>query len=931
MQTTGVIGHPADTAREPDDESEVTEARMPPGPGGDTAAEEYNMEGMEEDWDGLELGKFNQLHVVAPGEGKTPVSLTYTEDWDAKAFPMLHPDGCNHLTDERRKKRLGELEYFKQRLFHIDPRWRNHPFWVFAAAVYREKKDFERNIDLGYKKGKRKEDGAGNAQYSLDDPYSVFQNVANTPAYHKKGKMEMMARLDNFGPFHAFFTVSCADYRWKENVVAVLRERGIGVRCTIDADQEEDYEVYVDDERGWMPVDDYVANEMDETLHDVLKRNVVTATRNYQQRVQTLMQTVVNHPSNPLSVKHYASKLEFQARGAGHNHGVLWLDIERIERKVDVRRLDPDAEHDPEADHHLIDPEGASLSHLKRLEELVETRAERDLDKDERQEFDRLRLLFPLYGLKNALRRLHKSDEVTDEDLSLIVTFVDTYTTVSLHPAVVGPIVAAIAAKVNQHHHTKTCRKYQTVCRFNMPKLPSYETLVACPPSKDLTDEDKKKLDNKHRTVVKKVREVLVDKEAMAEILLEFPKEDETTLTDAKEGRARRIDAVLDRAGLTGEAGKQSYRDALAHSGAGFTVVMARDIDELMVNSYNPEITRAWNGNTDFQICLDFYAIITYITEYYAKDDTGLVKILVNTLKASDSEDLKNKMRLLMNTWIKNRQMGEAEAVYRLTREFHFRDSDAKCVFMQTAPSAERSKILKNVTNQQEKFLNVPKVTVDNHKDGVYVEQYDIHSKYARLPREDHPVLEHLSMSQMVKMYVSFWGKKSKKKTDDEDGDSDEEEMDANGEVAEAETREVADDEEDSDQKFKRVMAVGWQEGQGPRLPKVFKLTDPYPGEPPFLRLRNKPAVLRFHKYKMEKDPSAYWFSEAILYLPHETEDDLMQRIEAAKAGGQESWQEFVDAISHVKSQVNRRGTIKNCMHLLQADIPQVLIHSTSR
>ena len=65
--------------------------------------------------------------------------------------------------------------------------------------------------------------------------------------------------------------------------------------------------------------------------------------------------------------------------------------------------------------------------------------------------------------------------------------------------------------------------------------------------------------------------------------------------------------------------------------------------------------------------------------------------------------------------------------------------------------------------------------------------------------------------------------------------------------------------------------------------------------------------------------------------VPHETEDDLMQRIEAAKAGGQESWQEFVEAISHVKSQVNRRGTIKNCMFLIQANIPQVLIHSTSR
>ena len=77
------------------------------------------------------------------------------------------------------------------------------------------------------------------------------------------------------------------------------------------------------------------------------------------------------------------------------------------------------------------------------------------------------------------------------------------------------------------------------------------------------------------------------------------------------------------------------------------------------------QVTRAWGGNTDFQICLDFFAIVTYITEYYAKDDTGVLKTLVNTLKASGSTDLKKEMRLLANCWIKNRQMGEAEAVYR--------------------------------------------------------------------------------------------------------------------------------------------------------------------------------------------------------------------------------------------------------------------------
>jgi hypothetical protein len=55
--------------------------------------------------------------------------------------------------------------------------------------------------------------------------------------------MEMMARLDNYGPFNIFFTVSCADTRWKENIVFVLRERGVGVRCSVDQKQKEMYEV----------------------------------------------------------------------------------------------------------------------------------------------------------------------------------------------------------------------------------------------------------------------------------------------------------------------------------------------------------------------------------------------------------------------------------------------------------------------------------------------------------------------------------------------------------------------------------------------------------------------------------------------------------------------------------------------------------------
>ena len=168
-------------------------------------------------------------------------------------------------------------------------------------------------IIFSYRKGKEVTQG-GFSKFTLNDPYSVFQNVANSPGYHKKGKMEMVARLDNFGPFHIFFTVSCADLKWPENLVSVLRENDCNVSCTVNSDQSEIY--YVQKADGvWVPLEEYMKNNVDESVHEILRRNVVTATRNYQHRFRAVMDKIIRSPFNPLSVIHYSSKLEFQARG----------------------------------------------------------------------------------------------------------------------------------------------------------------------------------------------------------------------------------------------------------------------------------------------------------------------------------------------------------------------------------------------------------------------------------------------------------------------------------------------------------------------------------------------------------------------------------------------------------------------------------------
>ena len=152
-----------------------------------------------------------------------------------------------------------------------------------------------------------------------------------------------------------------------------------------------------------------------------------------------------------------------------------------------------------------------------------------------------LKLLYPLYGHRSSLRKLNNGEEVTEEEIATVVAFTDTFSTVSLHSAIVGSVVASIADKVNQHHHTKTCRKYQTVCRFKFPKLPSYATIIARPPGKNIPAQEKKSLEAKHDAVLKKVKEVLDDEDVMKSILLDYPKESETTVAEATEGKLLKI------------------------------------------------------------------------------------------------------------------------------------------------------------------------------------------------------------------------------------------------------------------------------------------------------------------------------------------------------------------------------------------------------
>ena len=108
--------------------------------------------------------------------------------------------------------------------------------------------------------------------------------------------------------------------------------------------------------------------------------------------------------------------------------------------------------------------------------------------------------------------------------------------------------------------------------------------------------------------------------------------------------KEERLLALLKMSGLTGETDKDildEYEYALSISQVGYKIIHERDVDEIYVNNYNSEWIKSWNANMDLQICIDFFAVITYISDYYGKDDSGKLQHIKKALQQSGDESLK--------------------------------------------------------------------------------------------------------------------------------------------------------------------------------------------------------------------------------------------------------------------------------------------------
>ena len=772
---------------------------------------------------------------VAPGEGQTPKGVLHDRHWDVKAFPQLHNFDGSNGKDQAREVKLTDQRYFIQRILNVEKRFAKNPAFLFAAVAYLEEKRIAQNISLVGIRGQRTQTPEGTVSYELKDEFRCLEAIPNTPKMWQHHKYELLAKLDNFGAFQMFFTLSCADLRWKANFAALLLEKGYSINMRVEVvDGRPQYITEARTANGqWKDIEDFIKEEVEESFHELIRQNVVLCTRYFAHRVKQFISKELMAKCNPLSVRYYSYKVEFQQRGAGHIHGVLWLDLQRLE--------------------NLVEAEDGTLRHPT------------DLDFDP---------VCPLKGISSTFRKLRNNTELEPRDFRVLTRMIEEFTTVSTHPAVVGEDVAKIVKEVNIHKHTITCRKGgRTECRFHFPRPPAPYCIIAQPLDMDMPYEERRAIHKRHHEVQVEVMKVLDNPDSVKAVLEQLPIEEETTKADADRGRVERIKKICLLAGVAYE----DYLEALSTSKLGYSVVMKRDINELYVNNFNEHMMRSWDGNMDLQIVLDFFQVITYVADYYAKDDSGTSEVLKAAMDNCNSKDVKERMKVAANVFLKTRQIGEAEAAYRLIPSLTLTMSNVSCQFVGTGMKEERSTRWRKATAEQQNS-GFPLVELDGH-DGLWYELQDFWSKYLRRPEE----IEAICFAQFAKMYKSCSapkedGDNSDEPTEDILEDLDNEDLDLDNEALDNEME--PDDEDDFESKFHFIMTFETAGKRGTPLPPLIKLDNPSPGESGFMQKRTKPVALRFHKVKKDREPERFMTKELMLYTPLREEIDPDQVLE---------------------------------------------------
>jgi len=294
----------------------------------------------------------------------------------------------------------------------------------------------------------------------------------------------------------------------------------------------------------------------------------------------------------------------------------------------------------------------------------------------------------------------------------------------------------------------------------------------------------------------------------------------------------------------------------------GSTVLLRRDVDEVMINNYNTEWALAWNANHDIQPVLDYFAVITYVTDYWAKSDEGITLQLKEAAAILKSEkNQQKKCQEMANTFLTHRQMSECEAYYKILPNLHLKYSSIDTIFIPSDKKELRSRFLTKLAEDDQNRKHGGKVV--GGREGLFIEKSDIVDKYCRrLITEQNPELKELTLVQFGRMYQPITKKKK--------SDSDESSKD-NCKIIPEQAYYWTDEED----RIINVYITTNSTYNHKQLPSFIRLENCQPGEVQLWKKRSFPKAARFHKKREDNDPYRYFLSELMLFKGFTNENEI--------------------------------------------------------
>ena len=256
-------------------------------------AEQFTVQPIDFHDDKEPIARFEQL--MASGE----IIDARADNTEYLSFPHLYPNGRFGRFHTREVK-LGEAEFCKSRFLNADRRFARDPQYLFWSCRQSQLKalmsgvyHFMQSVFVN----KNPTAGRLIAMVQSNDQdmnrslSSVLGNVRGTSQYWIHRYYEVRTMMRAFGPPTWFVTASAGDYAWQD-LDKHLRA------------------VNADIEKG-------------KTLGELCVLDPVTVSRHFKLREEALVKFLKD--AKPLGrVDHLFVRLEYQARGAGHYHCLLW-------------------------------------------------------------------------------------------------------------------------------------------------------------------------------------------------------------------------------------------------------------------------------------------------------------------------------------------------------------------------------------------------------------------------------------------------------------------------------------------------------------------------------------------------------------------------------------------------------------------------------